>query len=676
MLLALAFVVFGCRQENSLIENEQQSKNLKISVLEYDQVQSQKSLINKISDLESKVFKKGMAAKSVQDSLFDGAIIETNKILLIEDGDQKTYTFPVSRIYPNNKIENLVLRKNKDNSYSGALFQYNLTEIEKQKYIKGIPIDLAGKIKSYIINDISISNKGGTYSYYDGCWEYIYETHPCAGSEHHGVGAACPLAGTPSQAQPNTIIAAVNHCGEESGGSSGAPSGPGPGAPSGPGPGPGAGPGTPGSGSNTGGGPSGSYIPPANPYNTFMFISYDDMYILCAEGDTQCAENWTNMSLTVQLFNALNRNGTKLPEYTETFLFVKDYLISNAFSPDATAFISERLNTVGYWLRLQDNSTDEKRLNNHKFALWALKYFVNVNSNGFEYYKNNPLDLDIIRMEGIDSSDYEFANESANIITDVLINNQNGTLNNLDISWPNLETLKQKVKQAISYGVYTTAKYTRNYLYLPMYKMGQKYPSTIYWSNKAIDKIRLEAVTPMVDFNTDTMKWGDLFNIWLFELTPGHFTNNNINFTGVSNVVNGNDIYNPSTNAVKNFSKGNGNNILNISAELANGLPQGGIKSGYFTYDVNAFYSTLSNANLGIQMLGSFPIKGYILSKSSHSAVVQFTITNNLGWESGTRFIKGNNGNIGVIDDKPVGSGLHLGGTISNIFTWTETVNF
>lgn len=65
MLLALVFILFGCRQENLLLEKEQQSKNLKISVLDYDQVQSQKSLINKISDLESKVFKKGMSAKSV-----------------------------------------------------------------------------------------------------------------------------------------------------------------------------------------------------------------------------------------------------------------------------------------------------------------------------------------------------------------------------------------------------------------------------------------------------------------------------------------------------------------------------------------------------------------------------------------------------------------------------------
>lgn len=181
-----------------------------------------------------------------------------------------------------------------------------------------------------------------------------------------------------------------------------------------------------------------------------------------------------------------------------------------------------------------------------------------------------------------------------------------------------------------------------------------------------------------MNFNEDTMGWGDLFNIWLFELTPNHYTNNTINFTGVSNIVNGNNIYNPITNAVKDFPRRNGNKVLNICTDLANGLPQGGIKSGYFTYDVNAFYSTLSNANLGIQMLGSFPITAYILSKTTNSAVVKFTINNDLGWESGTRFIKGQpgKGNEGVIPNKPVGSGLHFGGTITNVFTWTETINF
>lgn len=317
--------------------------------------------------------------------------------------------------------------------------------------------------------------------------------------------------------------------------------------------------------------------------------------------------------------------------------------------------------------------------------IWVINYLSHIdNISAADYFNQNPQDLDIIFYTDVDFNnieDLDFINTSTNTIVDLLINNKNNTLSNLDYSWPNLDNLKQKVKNAISKGIYTTAKYTRDYLYIPMVKAGKKYPSTIYWSNKGIDKIRLEAVTPMVNFNENTMNWSDLFNIWLFELTPNKYANNIINFTNSSNIINGNNIYNPSTNAVKNFPKGNntpGGNVLNIQSELANGLSVGQTKTGYFKYDVNAFYSTISNSNIGIQMLGSFPITAKIISISGRSAVVQFHIYNDLGWESGTRFIKGQNGggNQGIIDDKPVGTGLHLGGTIRNNFTWTETINF
>lgn len=308
--------------------------------------------------------------------------------------------------------------------------------------------------------------------------------------------------------------------------------------------------------------------------------------------------------------------------------------------------------------------------------------FLMQNSSGVEYFSEHQQDLEIFYIDNIASNDIEeiaMANTSANLITDVLVNLQNDTLSDLDISWPNLEILKLNIKNAISKGIYTTAKYVRDYLYIPMYKMGNKYPSTVYWANKAIDKLRTDVVAPLVNFNENTMDWGDLFNIWIFELTPGIYVNDTIDFSETSNLVNGNDIFNPTTNAVKNFPKGNSSGtLLNIETRLADGLGVGQTVSGYFKYDVNAFYSTLSNFNAGIQMLGSFPIEAKVISKSGNTAVVQFFIYNFLGWESGTRFIKGKSGkgNQGIIDDKPVGTGLHLGGTIRNNFKWKETIIF
>lgn len=326
------------------------------------------------------------------------------------------------------------------------------------------------------------------------------------------------------------------------------------------------------------------------------------------------------------------------------------------------------------YLRINGWSTENK-----EFIKWSVGYLAD-NSMASGYLTSHPEDFELYVMSDIDLNepdDIAMANNSADIITDILVNQQNGTLNNLDVSWPNANDIKSKITNAISKGVYTTAKYARNYLYLPLQKVALKFPSTINYSNKVIDEVRIDAVTPHVNLNANTMSWGDLFYTWLFELTPGNFSNNTIDFTMASNVVNGFNINNPATNAVINFPKGNSSGaLLDIENRLTQGLGIGQTVTGSFKYDVNAFYSTLSDANLGIQMLGSYPITATVISRTGNTAVVQFYIENSLGWESATRFIKGSNGNQGVIDNKTVGVGVHLGGTIVNKFTWTETIIF
>lgn len=315
-----------------------------------------------------------------------------------------------------------------------------------------------------------------------------------------------------------------------------------------------------------------------------------------------------------------------------------------------------------------------------QFAFWAVEYLMS-SSTYTAYFKQHPQDLDI--LFGLGTENMEYNSAFANVYSDLLIARKNNTLSQLENNWPNLNELKQKIRDAITVGIYTTAKITRDKLIVPLKKYAQKYDQDFYWTNRLIiDPVRIHAVTPMVNFNPDTMGWGDLFNIWLFELSPGHFPNHTISFTNNSNVVNGNNLYNPSTNAVKNFPKGNYiNTNIPFITQLTSGLQSniynvGSVVDGYFTYDVNAFYNTTSNANLGIQMLGSFPIKATVLTKNNGAANVRFNIDNTLGWESATRFIKGENGNEGIFNNKPVGEGIHLGGNLINTYRWTEIINY
>lgn len=199
-------------------------------------------------------------------------------------------------------------------------------------------------------------------------------------------------------------------------------------------------------------------------------------------------------------------------------------------------------------------------------------------------------------------ADVEFAKDLSNLSYDLLIANQNGTLNQLQTSWPNWQKIKQKIKASIAQGTHQTAKIVKTYY--------DEMSSNPYINNAAsrviinmyIDELRNE-IKQTTNMNKDTMNWDDLFKIWLFELMPNPYSS--INFTWNSNVINGNNLYNSSTNAVFNFPKGSPSMINDIKNGLINGTFNiGNNMSKYFQYNFTQYYATLSNNNIGIQMLG------------------------------------------------------------------------
>ncbi|WP_334124267.1 hypothetical protein [Empedobacter brevis] len=632
LTLMILFSLLACYSddETSTIESSKK-ENLMLhknaSFLEKnDEVNS---IVNEINNFQE-------SNKSSKSSNASDFIIHKENITYIRTpgGERESYTFFIEKEYKRNLnfVENLVLSKKKNSDkYEAVLITYFFPDgymIDNKDFqvLKTMLLDIDFSHFSKSSTPLSKTSGGGC------SYDVIETEHSCYSGEHSGAGESgkCDHKGY----GPYSTYELYLSCGGSGGGGGynpGEPGGSSGGAETAP----------PGSGGNNGNGGANNGI------DTGITLSPS------CQG-TQCDE--------VVLPNQINTLlGKKLNISQLMFLYNNENIANHLFS------ILNNYNTYS-----------------QETYLWIINYLSHIdNISAADYFNQNPQDLDIIFYTDVDFSnaeDVDFVNTSTNTIVDLLINNKNNTLSNLDYSWPNLDNLKQKVKNAISKGIYTTAKYTRDYLYIPMVKVGKKYPSTIYWSNKGIDKIRLEAVTPMVNFNENTMNWSDLFNIWLFELTPNKYANNIINFTNSSNIINGNNIYNPSTNAVKNFPKGEPSILPIVKTKLANGTFTVGSPAiiGYFNYNVNAFYSTLSNANIGIQMLGSFPINAKVLSKSGNTAVVQFYIYNDLGWESGTRFIKGENGtpNQGIIKNKDVGSGLHLGGTITNTFTWTETVTF
>ncbi len=364
--LLFSLIFHSCRQESILSQQDEQSKQNEfvINLLNKQDIENKKSLFNKINELKENKFKRSnLFAKnsSIQDSILEGAIIETDKIVEITNGDKVTYTFPVSRTFPNNKVENLVLKKNLDSTYSGVLIQYSLTPQEMQQVSVGQSVNLTSKVKIFRIEQINIAARIQTDTV--GCLEITWETGYCASGQHNASNAdQCQLAsGVPDP----SIISIVDTC-EPAVPTTDISDGYSP----------------PGGGSSSGGG-AGSGSSNTNPYNTYIFMSFDDMYLLCDSNDAQCFQNVADIEMTHNFLSSLGLPGMTLEGYTPIFNLVKSYLISGS-----QLDLAGKVTLVGNWMRRQDNSTDQKSLSNYKVAHWALQILMEDDTLDYQNFFN------------------------------------------------------------------------------------------------------------------------------------------------------------------------------------------------------------------------------------------------------------------------------------------------
>jgi hypothetical protein len=331
------------------------------------------------------------------------------------------------------------------------------------------------------------------------------------------------------------------------------------------------------------------------------------------------------------------------------------------------------------------------------FLNWVLDYLV-INTN-FDIGQEGAFDkLYIFKNLSLNSNQTNYINTislaETNAIREIIKQdeniNENKTMgeafveileqeasNSPSTEGPKMTALINKIKSTISLGVVETAKLMRKvYLNASNIKVVKNNTSTI--NTLTINPIR-SAVSSMVNFDAQTMGWGDLFNIWLFEL--GSYTNMvsgspAIFISGNTNIQSGNNMSNPQTNALKNLTS-----VVSLRNTIKSKLNLGTLSTGnketlYYTYNVNEYYGSLTQQNIAKIFLGSFNTEAYVLNKSGNSATILFVVNNVSGWESATRFIKAEGGNIGIIDDKARGAGLNLGGNFGQDIQWTETITW
>lgn len=220
---------------------------------------------------------------------------------------------------------------------------------------------------------------------------------------------------------------------------------------------------------------------------------------------------------------------------------------------------------------------------------------------------------------------------------------------------------EKPLKQLIADGITGMAERAAG-AYQSAARLASTHPRMMGVANGILDAASY-ALGEIVDQNPATLGWTDLGMIWLFEL------GNTTNWVFDKNSATTQDLF--MEDGVKKWRA----KALDQLSQTGSGGPSGPLGETV-RYDQAAFYKSISSGNLTLEFLGSYKIE--VVPKLG-DCTIQFTVTNETGWASGTRFRKAAEpGGIhqSIVPNRRRGDpGLHLGGTINEEWSWTETMS-
>lgn len=348
MLFALSFLVLNCRTEEFHNEEVNHQKQFQVSMLSRQQVGKITPLWNKISEIKKNKLTHSykLSSKSVQDSILEGAIIDTDHVLLVQNGEHKTYTFPVHRSFISNKTESLLLKQNADETFTGILIQYDIDSQERQRFINGENINISSKTKIYDIESININTNARVQVDVVGCYQITWETGWCSAGVHQtGQDSSCQVGGAPAP----YIQSVVDIC--DTGSST-------PSAPSG----------------FLGIGSSGSFTPIGGGYLTVPFVSIRHQYYETEDPNDPNFTHWLNVG---NYFNSLPSQLNQLRNTNpDIFYYTYYYFKDNGINLSTTTFITERLTGLYNWYTAANNNPNNSSAQNQQSLNWAFQYLL------------------------------------------------------------------------------------------------------------------------------------------------------------------------------------------------------------------------------------------------------------------------------------------------------------
>ena len=130
MLIFVLFTINGCEQEEIFNKTTIEKSNLKLIIIDSQQLALNTSLIkelNKVKQLNTTNF-----LRSIDEETFNFRV-NTDKAKYIEKGDKHSYTFSITRNNSDGNMENLVFTLNKEGGYNAVLVKYDFTD---EQYLK------------------------------------------------------------------------------------------------------------------------------------------------------------------------------------------------------------------------------------------------------------------------------------------------------------------------------------------------------------------------------------------------------------------------------------------------------------------------------------------------------------------------------------------------------------
>lgn len=227
---ALTFTFFNCEfdeKANTLEKESLISKNFTVKNLHFEEISTNKQLLNKLKTLEGKKEISNIGNRIVYSGEND-FYIDTNYVKYIErENGKHSYTFLLKRDSTNVLLENLVLSLNLNGDYDLHIVQYDINQYELEQLKIGQSSDLSNKttvlqiedntLISNIFSKVVIINEGEGDCLLD--VNFIAATN--CGCDGHSYGESCTC---DTKATPDQWVYTWGDCGDGGGGGSGSDS--------------------------------------------------------------------------------------------------------------------------------------------------------------------------------------------------------------------------------------------------------------------------------------------------------------------------------------------------------------------------------------------------------------------------------------------------------------------